>query len=118
MKRVYSFATYLLLVEGIAYSITGLILFDGRLTIDALRFMGSGLGWVFLALLNLSAVASPGSRTVTLTLVANCLAALFFLALAIVKPGAISLVALLITSVCLAGSLRALRQAANGQVQT
>jgi hypothetical protein len=110
MRRAWSIATYLLLLEGVAYAVTAAIVLDGRLTIDAVRFIGTGLGWVFLALLNLSAMRSSVRGTVTLALVANSLAALFFLALVIVKTGALSVVALLGILVCLAGSFRTLRE--------
>jgi hypothetical protein len=109
MKRAYSIATCMLLLEGIAYSISAMVVFKGQLSIDALRFLGTGLGWLFLALLNLSAGSLRTRRTARLVVVANCLATLFFLALAMAKPGALAILALVVVLVCLAGSFRALR---------
>ena len=108
MKRAYSIATYMLLLEGIAYSISALVVFKGQLSIDALRFLGTGLGWLFLALLNLSVGSLRTRWTARLVVVANCLAALFFLALVMAKPGALAILALVVVLVCLAGCFRAL----------
>jgi hypothetical protein len=109
MQRAYSIATCVLLLEGIAYSISALIVFKGQLSIDALRFLGTGLGWIFLALLNLSVGSLRTRWTARLVVVADGLAAVFFLALAMAKPGALAILALVVVLVCLAGSFRALR---------
>ena len=109
MNRIYSVATYLLLIEGIAYAAAAFVVFQGRPSIDALRFGGTGLGWIFLAMLNVSASDSTTRRTVRLAVTANSLAALFFVILVLVKPGLISALAVLVILACLSGSILALR---------
>jgi hypothetical protein len=105
--RIHRVAAYLLILQGIAYTVAAGVVFDGRLSLDALRFAGTGLGWVFLALLNLSALASPTRAAMRLTVGANTVGLLYFVLLAVVTPGFVSLIAALVVLGCLAGSAMA-----------
>jgi hypothetical protein len=108
--QIHRLAAYLLALQGAAYVIAAVVVFDARLSLDALRFAGTGLGWIYLALLNLCAVAGRERRAVTLALGANGLGLAFFALLAVTAPGWRTVVALLLILACLAGSVTALRQ--------
>jgi hypothetical protein len=110
LARIHRVAAYLLVLQGAAYVIAAVIVFDGRLTLDALRFAGTGLGWIYLAFLNLGAVAARDRRAVTLALGANGLGLVYFALLAVAAPGWRTVVALVLGLACLTGSVTALRQ--------
>lgn len=107
---LHQLAAYLLMLQGSAYIVAAAVVFDGRLTLDALRFAGTGLGWVFLALLNLSAVASGSQRALSIAVGANSLGLVYFVLLAVAAPGWRTAVAILLVLGCLAGSVMVLRQ--------
>lgn len=110
MARVHRVAAYLLLLQGTAYTVAAGVVFDGRLSLDALRFAGTGLGWIFLALLNLSALASPTRRAMTLTVGGNGVGLLYFVLLAVATPGWLSVIATIVVLGCLVGSAMTLRR--------
>jgi hypothetical protein len=102
-------AAYLLAVQGLAYTVAAAAVFD-RLSLDALRFAGTGLSWIFLATLNLASLASGTRRVVTMTVGANVLAVLYFVLLAVAAPSWRTALAILIVLACLTGSAMALRR--------
>jgi hypothetical protein len=110
LAQIHRVAAYLLVLQGAAYVIAAVIVFDGRLSLDALRFAGTGLGWIYLALLNLGAVGGRERRAVTLALCANGLGLAYFALLAVAAPSWRTVVALVLVLACLAGSVTALRQ--------
>ena len=105
----HKLAAYLLILQGAAYIVAAAVVFDSRLTLDALRFAGTGLGWIFLALLNLTALAGQMRRGLALAVGANSLG-LYFVLLAVAAPGWRTAVAILLVLGCLVGSATALRQ--------
>ncbi|NIM51391.1 MAG: hypothetical protein GTO22_19430 [Gemmatimonadales bacterium] len=107
---LHMLAAYLLVLQGSAYIVAAAVVFHGRLTLDALRFAGTGLGWIFLALLNLSAIASRTRRGLALAVGANSLGGVYFVLLAVAAPGWRTAIAILLVLGCLVGSVMALRQ--------
>ncbi|UCC71931.1 MAG: hypothetical protein JSV86_16400 [Gemmatimonadota bacterium] len=106
--RIQKLAAYLLALQGIIYTASTVALFDS-LSVDALRFAGTGLGWIFLALLNLSALTSRTRRAELLTVGANGVGLLYFVLLAVAVPDWRTAVAILLVLGCLVGSVTALR---------
>jgi hypothetical protein len=111
MSWMHRLAAYLLAVQGVVYSGAAALVFD-RLSLDALRFAGTGLGWIFLALLNLGSRSSTARRVVVMTVGANALASIYFILLAVAAPSWRTGVAIVIIVICLAGSVTALRRPA------
>jgi hypothetical protein len=109
MIWMHRIAAYLLAVQGLAYTVAAAAVFD-RLSLDALRFAGTGLGWIFLAALNLSSLSSGRRQAVVMTVGANVLALLYFVLLAVAAPSWRTAVAILLVLACLAGSAMALRR--------
>jgi hypothetical protein len=110
IAMLHRLAAYLLILQGCAYVVAAAVVFDARLALDSLRFAGTGLGWIFLALLNLTALANRSWRGVLLAIAANVLGLLYFVLLAAVAPGWRTAAAILLVLGCLVGSVMALRQ--------
>jgi hypothetical protein len=108
--RIQQVAAYLLALQGVLYIIAAIVVFD-RLSVEALRFAGTGLGWVFLALLNLTALTTRTRRSALLTLGANSLGFLYFVLLAVAVPDWRTAVALVLVLVCFVGSAVGVRRA-------
>ncbi|MDY7108608.1 MAG: hypothetical protein SYC29_08215 [Planctomycetota bacterium] len=113
MTRMHRLAACLLAIQGLAYTGAAAIVFD-RLSLDALRFAGTGLGWIFLALLNLSSRSSAARGVVVVTIGANALAFIHLILLAVAAPSWPAAVGIVIIVICLAGSVTALRRPALG----
>jgi hypothetical protein len=111
MTWIHRLAACLLAVQGLAYTGAAAIVFDS-LSLNALRFAGTGLGWLFLALLNLSSRSSAARRIIVMTVGANALALIYFVLLAVAAPSWPAAVAIVIIVICLAGSVTALRRPA------
>jgi hypothetical protein len=73
MTWMHRLAACLLAVQGLAYAGAAAIVSDS-LSLNALRFAGTGLGWIFLALLNLGSRLSTARQVVVMTVGANALA--------------------------------------------
>jgi hypothetical protein len=111
MTRIHRLAACLLAIQGLAYTGAAALVFD-RLSLDALRFAGTGLGWIFLALLNLGSRSGTARGVVVMTVGANALAFIYFVLLAVAAPSWRTGVAIVIIVICLAGSVAALRRPA------
>ena len=109
MVQVQKLAAFMLIVQGVAYTFAAIMIFD-RLSLDVLRFAGTGLGWIFLALLNLSSVINGNKKAFRITFCANCLALLYFVLLAVSSPGWKSAIAILLILACFAGSVKTVLQ--------
>ena len=77
MKTIHKISGWIILVLGIGHMLATPI-FYSRLTEDALWFAATGLGLIFLGLLNLEVIQNPTPAGFTLCIVANTLASLLF----------------------------------------
>ena len=102
-------AAWLLAIQALIQTGFTPAVFGRGLSVQALMFAGTGLGWLFLALLNLAQLASTERRVALIATVGNVVGLLMFAALMAVAPGWKVVAAVLFTGCCLVGSITALR---------
>lgn len=104
MTTAHKVSAYALLALGILH--TALTpLFYQQIDVDALWFAGTGLGLIFLALLNLVSLRSPASVTRFICLAANLIGLVYGILIVIVLPEPQSFLALLSYLAVAVGSL-------------
>ena len=77
MKIVHQISAYILVGLGLIHTLATPFFYSG-FTEDALWFAATGLGLVFLGLLNLEVIQNPTPTGFTLCIVADALASLLF----------------------------------------
>jgi hypothetical protein len=77
MKTVHKISSWIILVLGIGHTLATPVFYSG-FTEDALWFAATGLGLIFLGLLNLEVIQNPTPAGFNLCIVANALASLLF----------------------------------------
>jgi hypothetical protein len=77
MKTIHKISSWIVLVLGIGHTLATPIFYSG-FTEDALWFAATGLGLIFLGLLNLEVFQNPTPTGFNLCIVANALASLLF----------------------------------------
>jgi hypothetical protein len=77
MKIVHRISAYILVGLGSIYALATPFFYSG-FTEDALWFAATGLGIVFLGLLNLEVIQNPTPAGLNLCIIANALASLLF----------------------------------------
>jgi hypothetical protein len=77
MKIVHRISAYILVGLGLIHTLATPIFYSG-FTEDALWFAATGLGLIFLALLNLEVIQNPTPAGFNLCIIANALASLLF----------------------------------------
>lgn len=84
-KMVHKVSAYVLLALGLLHTLLT-PLFYPRFSDDALWFAGTGLGLVFLALLNLAVLLTPTRTGLNLCLMANLTGLLYGVFIVVVLP--------------------------------
>jgi hypothetical protein len=77
MKIVHRISAYILVGLGLIHTLATPIFYSG-FTEDALWFAASGLGLIFLGLLNLEVIQNPTPSGFSLCIIADALAGLLF----------------------------------------
>jgi hypothetical protein len=77
MRTIHKICSWIILVLGVGHTMAIPIFYLG-FTEDALWFAGTGLGLVFLGLLNLEVIRNPTSAGFFLCIAADALASLLF----------------------------------------
>ena len=77
MKTIHKISSWIILALGVVHALATPFFYSG-FTEDALWFAATGLGLVFLGLLNLEVIQNPTSARFTLCIVADALASLLF----------------------------------------
>jgi hypothetical protein len=77
MKIVHRISAYILVGLGLIHTLATPFFYSG-FTEDALWFAATGLGLIFLALLNLEVIQNPTPAGFNLCIIANALASLLF----------------------------------------
>jgi hypothetical protein len=77
MKTVHKISSWVILALGVVHTLATPIFYSG-FTEDALWFAATGLGMVFLGMLNLAVIQNPSPAGFTLCIIANVLASLLF----------------------------------------
>jgi hypothetical protein len=108
--RIQQIAAWLLAVQAIVHTGFTPVVFGRGISVDALMFAGTGIGWLFLALLNLAQLATSERRVAAIATVANVVGLAMFAGLMAVSPGWKVVVALILTLCCLVGSATALNR--------
>lgn len=85
MKTVHKVSAWILVVLGSGHTLLT-PLFSIGFNTDALWFAGTGLGLLFLGLLNLVVLTAPQRTGLRLCLITNLIGALYTILLAVVLP--------------------------------
>jgi len=104
METFYKISSYLLFILGVIHTLMTRVFYQ-PFSIDALWFAGTGLGLVFLGLLNITSLKIYMSSVYNITIFANILFTLYSVFVVIVLPEPQAFIVILLIICALIGSI-------------